>query len=90
MRSYGNIAYPGISVIAGTLTLSGAMKDGVRPGGSTAQTGFHPRAGDLVLTGTSPNTFTNFIRPFGTRIIIEKDAALGTGNATNATISAAS
>src|SRR5205823_5293883 len=80
----GNGLYPGISAIAGTLTLSGVIKDGLRADGTPVITGFYTQgAGDIVLTGTSPNTYSNFMRPFGTRLIVEKDGAFGGGNAYN-------
>ncbi len=82
----GNGMYPGISAlgIGSTLTLSGVIQDGLRTDGTPISTAFYTQGqGDLVLTGSSPNTFSNFMRPFGTRIIVEKDGAFGGGNAYN-------
>lgn len=54
------------------LTLSGAIVSGAT--GAFAKAG----AGDLVLTGNTPNTYAGLTRLYGGRIIIEKDGALGT------------
>jgi autotransporter-associated beta strand protein len=77
-----NNLYPGIAVQAGTLTLSGVIKNGTRPDGAgVVSAAFYTSgAGDIVFSGGSPNTFTNFMRPFGGRLIVEKDGAFGTGN----------
>jgi GH25 family lysozyme M1 (1,4-beta-N-acetylmuramidase) len=70
-----------INSTAGTLTLGGVIQNAVGLSASWAKTG----AGDVVLTGGSPNTYSNLTRVFGGRLIIEKDGALGTaGSSTDA------
>ncbi len=66
-----------ISAAAGTtLTVSGVMQNGT--GTSWNKGG----AGDVVLGGASPNTYTNLTRIFEGRLIIEKNGALGTADQT--------
>jgi autotransporter-associated beta strand protein len=60
-----------IGATAGTLLLSGVIQNG--GGSSWGKTG----NGDVVLTGASPNTYTNQTLVFGGRLIVEKDGALG-------------
>jgi autotransporter-associated beta strand protein len=62
-----------IGATAGTLTLSGVIQNATGISASWAKTG----AGDVVLTGGSPNTYSNLTRVFGGRLILEKDGALG-------------
>jgi len=64
----GNALYPSLgAVTAGSaLTISGVIKNGTSRGA-----GFHTLGvGDIVLTGSAPNTFTSLVRPIGGRIII--------------------
>jgi autotransporter-associated beta strand protein len=61
-----------VSADAGaTLTLSGVVSSTAN--GALAKSG----AGDLVLTGSAPNTYTGLTRLYGGRIVVEKDGALG-------------
>jgi hypothetical protein len=63
-----------IGAAAGTtLTISGVIQNNTSSA-SWAKVG----AGDLVLTGASPNTYTNLTRLFDGRLIVEKNGALGT------------
>jgi autotransporter-associated beta strand protein len=80
-NNQGQLGLNQISAATGTtLTLSGVIQNGA--GTSWAKIG----AGDVVLTGNSPNTYTNLTRTFGGRLIVEKDAALGAaGSAADAT-----
>jgi GH25 family lysozyme M1 (1,4-beta-N-acetylmuramidase) len=64
-----------INATAGTLTISGVIQNQVGLAqASWAKTG----AGDVVLTGGSPNTYNHLTRVFAGRLILEKDGALGT------------
>ncbi|HYO08697.1 MAG TPA: autotransporter-associated beta strand repeat-containing protein, partial [Tepidisphaeraceae bacterium] len=75
----GNTLYNSFTAASGTtLTLSGAIKNGTRPDGTAINAGFYTGGnGDIVFTGANANTFGNFIRPLGGRLIVEKDAAFG-------------
>lgn len=65
-----------VSADAGaTLTLSGVISSTTT--GAIAKSG----AGDLVLAGSSANTYTGLTRLYGGKIIIEKDGALGATSA---------
>jgi autotransporter-associated beta strand protein len=81
----GNINQPKLNQIyaaAGTtLTLSGVISNPQSIAATWAKTG----DGDVVLTGASPNTYTNLTRVFGGRLIIEKDGALGSAGGNSAT-----
>ncbi|HET7094607.1 MAG TPA: autotransporter-associated beta strand repeat-containing protein, partial [Thermomicrobiales bacterium] len=67
-----------ISAAAGsTLVLSGVIQDG-GVSASLAKSG----GGDVVLSGSSPNTYSNLTRVYGGRLIIEKDGALGSAGST--------
>jgi fibronectin-binding autotransporter adhesin len=66
---------PTIGAQAGTLTLSGVMQNGAGPAFGWAKVG----PGTVVLTGTSPNTYTGITRLFGGYLIAEKDQAFGAG-----------
>jgi GH25 family lysozyme M1 (1,4-beta-N-acetylmuramidase) len=80
----GNLGQANLNQInstAGTLTLSGVIQNGVGLSTSWAKTG----VGDVVLTGGSPNTYTNLTRVFGGRLIVEKDGALGTAGSDTTT-----
>lgn len=62
-----------------TLNLSGVIENNLSAEPrSWAKIG----GGDVVLTGNSPNTYSNLTRVFNGRLIIEKDAALGATNQT--------
>ncbi|HEX8522311.1 MAG TPA: GH25 family lysozyme [Tepidisphaeraceae bacterium] len=56
-----------------TLVLSGAIQDAFSIASTLAKSG----NGDVVLTGSAPNTYGNLTRVYGGRLIIEKDQALG-------------
>ncbi len=63
-----------VSAAAGaTLVLSGILQNSGAVIATLAKSG----AGDVVLTGASPNTYTGLTRVYGGRLIIEKDLALG-------------
>src|SRR5205085_11340656 len=57
-----------------TLTLPGVIQNQGAVTASLAKSG----DGDVVLTGASPNTFSNLTRVYGGRLILEKNGALGT------------
>ena len=69
-----------IGAQAGTLRVSGVIADGAGVNATWAKTG----AGDVVLTGSSPNTYTHLTRLFGGRLILEKNGALGAAGAADA------
>ncbi len=81
----GNKQYNSISAQAGTLTISGVIKNGVNQDGSAISAGLITTGtGDIVLTGAAPNTFDALFRPTGGRLIVEKNGAFGPATATNA------
>jgi autotransporter-associated beta strand protein len=69
-----------IGAQAGILRVTGFIKDAAGISSTWAKTG----DGDVVLGGASPNTYSSLTRLFGGRLIIEKDGALGTAGADNA------
>src|SRR5439155_20926999 len=69
-----------IAAAAGTtLTVSGVIANN-----TTAASWAKVGAGDLVLTGANPNTYTNLTRLFAGRLIVEKDGALGSPGSSSA------
>ncbi len=68
-----------IGATAGILTVSGVIQNGT--GTHLAKTG----NGDVVLTGSSPNTYSGMTRVMGGRLILEKDFALGSAGSDTTT-----
>jgi autotransporter-associated beta strand protein len=62
-----------IGSTSGSLRVSGVIRNATGIDASWAKTG----AGDVVLSGSTPNTYTGLTRQFGGRLIVEKDGALG-------------
>jgi fibronectin-binding autotransporter adhesin len=63
-----------VSAAAGaSLVLSGILQNSGAVTATLAKSG----AGDVVLTGASPNTYTGLTRVYGGTLILEKDLALG-------------
>ncbi|MEO6435422.1 MAG: hypothetical protein ABIP55_06625, partial [Tepidisphaeraceae bacterium] len=68
-----------IGARAGSLRLTGVIANGIAVNATWVKTGL----GDVILSGASPNTYTNLTRLFGGRLILEKDGALGGAGSTS-------